>query len=75
MSYRTVKLLVDDKTYQVDVDENARAQDIVQCLVTNLHLPRRRKYRLHLVDALKIEDGATLALVEVKPEDVFRAQE
>ena len=75
MAYRRVKLLVGEKTYRVDVDEDAQAQDIVRSLVNGLKLPRRRKYQLHLVDAAKIEDGATLALVEVKPQDIFRAQE
>ena len=72
MAFVEVRLVVHDKTYSVEVDEDANPQALVKGFVNRLSLPKQQEYRLHLVDALKIHEGATLSLVEVKPEDLFR---
>jgi hypothetical protein len=72
MAFVKVKLLVGEKTYSVEVDENANAQALAQGFVERLRLPKNKQYLLHLVGALKIHEGATLTLVEVQPQDLYK---
>ena len=72
MAFVRVYLLVNEESYSVEVDENASPQALVQGFVDSLGLPKDKQYKLHLVNALRIHEGATLALVEVQPQDLFR---
>jgi hypothetical protein len=73
MPFVKVKLLVKDKSYTVEIDDSADAQALAQGFVEQLDLPRQNRYHLHLVDSLNIHQGATLALVETKPRDLFKS--
>lgn len=72
MAFVKVTLLVKEKSYTVEIDENADPQALIQGFVEQLNLPRHSKYRLHLVNTFKLHPGAILTLVEVKPQDLFR---
>jgi len=72
MAFLKVKLIVQDKTFSVAIDENANPKALVQGFVDALDLPGDNEYELHLVGAFRIHEGATLRLVEVRPESLFR---
>jgi hypothetical protein len=72
MAYVKVKLIAGGKSYDVEVDEDADPQMLAEGFTKKLGLPEKDKYRVHLVGALKIHEGATLRLIKVEPDELFR---
>ena len=71
MSYVKVDLIVDDRIYSVNVDENADPQKLARGLARKLKLPKNENYRIKLVGDIKIRPGATLELVKVADDELF----
>lgn len=72
MAYIRVKLVANNKTYSVEVDEDADPIALAQSFAKETGLPEGKGYRLYLVDALKVHSGATLRLVEKGTEGMYR---
>ena len=72
MKYVKIKLVAEGKSYNVEVDENADPRMLAKGLTKKLGLSQDYKYRVHLVGSLKIHEGATLKLVRVEPDELFR---
>lgn len=72
MAYIKIKLIAGGKSYDVEVDEDADPRLLAQGFAEKLGLSQDYKYRVHLVNALRIHEGATLKLVRVEPDELFR---
>jgi len=71
MAYVKVRLLIEDKSYAVDVDENADPRKLARGFVKKLGLPED-EYRVSLVGSLRIHEGATMRLERIEDDELFR---
>ena len=75
MSYIKVKILTPNgQGFTASIDAEATVESVLKELVEHLHLPPRR-YELHLVNALRIQDGATIRISEPLPVEAIRLVE
>jgi hypothetical protein len=67
MSYVRVRLIHGGDVYNAEVDPDVDPRTIAVSLAEDLKLPKGGNYRIALIDAPGIRDGATLELVTVAP--------
>jgi len=71
MAFVKVKLIVEGKSYTVEVDEDADPRKLARGFVKKLKLPGE-DYRVSLVGSLRIHEGAIISLERIEDTELFR---
>jgi hypothetical protein len=71
MAYVKVILIAEGQSYTVEVDENADPKKLARGFAQKLGKPSE-EYRISLVGALRIQEGATLRLERIEDNELFR---
>ena len=73
MAYIKVKLIVEGKTYDAEVDEEANPAALIRSFIKQLDgIPKDTNYRIAFVDSMQLREGATIELVRVNPPEPGR---